>query len=180
MSKKEVAQLLAVLKEYFPRDFVSTDLITKVEAWYMILKDYDYTLMQNAMLSFVSADTNGFMPTIGQLIEKAKKITGSNELTENEAWDMVYKAICNSAYNSAQEFEKLPSSVKRAVGSHEMLKSWSQLDTDEVQTVIQSNFMRSYKSASKQEKEHEMLPENVKKFTLELANKMDMKYLEGC
>jgi hypothetical protein len=48
MNKKETAQILAILREYYPRDFVSTDLQTKVEAWYLILKDYDYTLTQNA------------------------------------------------------------------------------------------------------------------------------------
>ena len=91
---------------------------------------------------------------------------------------MVYKAICNSAYNSVEEFNKLPVEIQRAVGSAEMLKAWSLLDIEQVQTVIQSNVMRSYKVASKQKKEYEVLPENVKKFTLELASKKDLKLLE--
>ena len=179
MDKKQIAEILTILKVSFPNmynnDIPVNDIIN---VWYVALKDYDFELIKMAVNSIII--TNKFPPTIADIVEKVNLITKPNQLTENEAWDMVYKAICNSAYNSAQEFKKLPSSVKRAVGSHEMLKSWSQLPTDEVQTVIQSNFMRSYKSASKQEKEHEMLPENVKKFTLELANKMDMKYLEGC
>ena len=52
-----------------------------------------------------------------------------------------------------------------------------QLDIEQVQTVIQSNVMRSYKVASKQKKEYDVLPENVKKFTLELSNKKDLKLL---
>ena len=91
---------------------------------------------------------------------------------------MVYKAICNSAYNSVEEFNKLPVEIQRAVGSADMLKSWSQLDIEQVQTVIQSNVMRSYKVASKQKKEYDVLPENVKKFTLELMDKKDLKLLE--
>ena len=90
---------------------------------------------------------------------------------------MVYKAICNSAYNSVEEFNKLPIEIQRAIGSADMLKSWSQLDIEQVQTVIQSNVMRSYKVASKQKKEYDVLPENVKKFTLELSNKKDLKLL---
>ena len=91
---------------------------------------------------------------------------------------MVYKAICNSAYNSVEEFNKLPVEIQRAVGSAEMLKAWSLLDIEQVQTVIQSNVMRSYKVASKQKKEYDVLPENVKKFTLELMDKKDLKLLE--
>lgn len=176
MDKKQTAEILTILKIAFPNmynnDLPINDIIS---VWYSALKNYDFELVKMAVNSIIV--TNKFTPTIADITEKINLITKPNELTENEAWDMVYKAICNSAYNSAQEFDKLPSSVKRAVGSHEMLKSWSQLDTDEIQTVIQSNFMRSYKSASKQQKEYDALPDNVKKFTLELVNKMDMKYL---
>ena len=171
MNKKETAQIIATLKEYYPKDFASTDLVTKVEAWYLVLKDYDYYTIQNAVISFVAKDTKG------QLIEQANNIIKEQEKTELEAWEMVYKAICNSAYNSVEEFNKLPVEIQRAVGSADMLKSWSQLDIEQVQTVIQSNVMRSYKVASKQKKEYDVLPENVKKFTLELSNKKDLKLL---
>jgi hypothetical protein len=177
MNKKETAQIIATLKEYYPKDFTSTDLVTKVEAWYLVLKDYDYYVIQNAVISFVAKDTKGFPPVVGQLIDQATSISKEQEKTELEAWEMVYKAICNSAYNSAEEFNKLPSEIQRAVGSADMLKSWSQLDIEQVQTVIQSNVMRSYKVASKQKKEYDVLPENVKKFTLELADKKDLKLL---
>lgn len=157
MNKREVAQILAILKEYYPRDFVNSDLQTKVEAWYLILQDYDYKLTQNAVISFVSSDLNGFMPSVGQIVDKINKLTNKNQLTENEAWNLVYKALGNSTYNSVQEFDKLPKEVQRSVGSPDMLRSWSQLELDEIQTVIQSNFMRSFKTASKQIKEYDLL-----------------------
>lgn len=179
MNKKETAQILAILKEYYPREFVNTDMVAKVEAWYMILKDYDYVIMQNAVMSYVTTDTKGFMPVIGQLIEKVNTISGKKEMTEQEAWQLVYKALCNSAYNSVEEFNKLPPVVQRAVGSAEMLKNWSQLDIDEVQTVIQSNVMRSFKTANKQEKEVESLPKSVKEVVEQLANSKNIKQIGG-
>lgn len=178
MTKKEVAQIIYILKEYYPRDFESTDLETRVTAWHLILQEYDYTLVQNAVVAFVSNDTEGFMPTVGQIIEKIKKMTNTkNEMTEVEAWAMVYKAICNSAYNSAEEFDKLPDTVKRAVGNPDVLKSWAMLSLDEVNTVIQSNFMRSYKSATIQKKEYDALPTATKDFTRQLADKMSIGLL---
>lgn len=178
MNKKETAQILAILREYYPRDFVSTDLQTKVEAWYLILKDYDYTLTQNAVLAFVTSDTEGFMPTLGQIIAKIKSLSNpKGDMTEVEAWALVYKAICNSAYNSVEEFEKLPDVVKRAVGNADVLKSWSMLNTDEVNTVIQSNFMRSYKSSNFQQKEIDVLPSSTKQYVNQLADKMNVGLL---
>lgn len=178
MTKKEVAQIIYILKEYYPRDLESTNLETKVEAWYLILKDYDYKLVQNAVVAFVSSDTKGFMPSVGQLVEKIKQLANPEiEMTEAEAWGKVYKAICNSAYNSVSEFEKLPEPIKRAIGSPEVLKSWSQVNIDEVNTVIQSNFMRSYKNATTQQKEYEALPSATKDFTKQLADKMSMGLL---
>lgn len=177
MNKKEVAQILAILKEYYPKDFVSTDLQTKVEAWHLILQDYDFKLTQSAVVSFVSSDINGFMPSVGQIVDKINKLTAKKQLTENEAWDMIYKAICNSAYNSVEEFNKLPLEIQRAIGSPNMLKSWAMVDLDEVNTVIQSNVMRSFKTAQKQQKEYDALPQNIKKYTQTLANNFDMKLL---
>lgn len=178
MNKKETAQILAILREYYPRDFVSTDLQTKVEAWYLILKDYDYILTQNAVLAFVTSDTEGFMPTLGQIIAKIKSLSNpKGDMTEVEAWALVYKAICNSAYNSVEEFEKLPDVVKRAVGNADVLKSWSMLNTDEVNTVIQSNFMRSYKSSNFQQKEIDVLPNSTKQYVNQLADKMNVGLL---
>lgn len=178
MNKKETAQILAILREYYPRDFVSTDLQTKVEAWYLILKDYDYTLTQNAVLAFVTSDTEGFMPTLGQIIAKIKSLSNpKGDMTEVEAWALVYKAICNSAYSSVEEFEKLPDVVKRAVGNADVLKSWSMLNTDEVNTVIQSNFMRSYKSSNFHQKEIDVLPNSTKQYVNQLADKMNVGLL---
>lgn len=178
MTKKETAQIIYILKEYYPRDFESTDLETKVTAWHLVLADYDYKLVQNAVVAFVSNDTKGFMPSVGQLVEKIKQLANPEiEMTEAEAWGKVYKAICNSAYNSVSEFGKLPEPIKRAIGSPEVLKSWSQVNIEEVNTVIQSNFMRSYKNATTQQKEYEALPSATKDFTKQLANKMSMGLL---
>lgn len=166
MNKKETAQIIAILKEYYPRDFESTNIQTKVEAWYLALKDYEYTVAQKAVIAFATSDTKGFAPVVGQIIHKIKSFyPQTREITESEAWDMVYKAICNSNYNAAEEFNRLPKRVQRAVGSSEMLKSWAMLGIDEVNTVIQSNVMRSFKVAQAQEKEFEALPQAIKEFT---------------
>lgn len=164
MTKQETAKLIAMLKEYYPRDYESTDIMSRVNAWHMILQDYDYKEATAALLAFVSTDTKGFSPTVGQLIDKMQWMRGSDELTEGEAWTLVSRATRNGAYRSVEEFERLPEQVQRVVGNPAMLKAWSQLPTEEVETVIQSNFMRSYRARVKSDKEFEAIPMNVKTY----------------
>lgn len=71
MTKKETAQILFLLKEYYPNSIESSSLENRVNAWYLVLKDHDYQTIQAAMVAFVATDTKGFMPSVGQLLEKA-------------------------------------------------------------------------------------------------------------
>ena len=176
MTKQETAKLIAMLKEYYPRDYESTDIMSRVNAWHMILQDYDYKEATAALLAFVATDLKGFAPTVGQIIEKIQLIKGSaNELTEGEAWALVSRATRNGAYKSEEEFNRLPEQVKQVVGSPAMIMAWSQLPAEEVETVIQSNFMRSYRARLKNHKEHEALPGNVKVLIEENVRKLGIK-----
>ena len=100
------------------------------------------------------------------------KLNGPKELTEGEAWGTVRKALKNSLYSSIDEFNALPEVVRYAVGSPEMLKSWAQVPLDELETVIQSNFMRTFRAKSANIKEIKLLPQAVRE-------KMDQVMIEG-
>ena len=100
------------------------------------------------------------------------KLNGPRELTKGEAWGTVRKALKNSLYSSVDEFNALPEVVRYAVGSPEMLKSWAQVPLDELETVIQSNFMRTFRAKSANIKEIKLLPQAVRE-------KMDQVMLEG-
>lgn len=181
MTKQETAKLIAMLKEYYPRDYESTDIMSRVNAWHMILQDYDYKNATAALLAFVSTDTKGFAPVVGQILEKIQLIKGSaNELTEGEAWALVSRATRNGAYKSEEEFNRLPEQVKQVVGSPAMIKAWSQLPVEEVETVIQSNFMRSYRARIRNDREFKALPSNVRTFIADNMEKLrieDNRYL---
>jgi hypothetical protein len=98
-------------------------------------------------------------------------------MTELEAWELVSKATRNSTYNSAQEFAKLPPVVQRLVGSHMQLKEWAAMDAETLQSVVASNFQRSYKVRAKNEREYLALPENVKTYMASIAEGMKMPAL---
>ena len=76
----------------------------------------------------------------------------------DKAWNLVFKALGDSIHNSKAEFDKLPPEVQAGVGSHEQLRTWATMNTDELQTVVASNFKRGYTTRVKEIKEYEKLP----------------------
>jgi predicted small lipoprotein YifL len=104
-------------------------------------------------------------------------VTQPEEMTEQEAWALVSKAIRNSAYNSAEEFAKLPPVVQRLVGSPSQLREWGQMDSDTVNSVVASNFQRSYRARAKNERDYLALPSSVKSYMAALADGMKMPEL---
>ena len=78
------------------------------------------------------------------------------------AWALVSRALRNGTYGAEEEFNKLPDDVKRAVGSPEQLHNWATTDEKTVETVIQSNFMRTYRTVIERKNQTAMLPESIK------------------
>ena len=85
---------------------------------------------------------------------------------------MVAKACRNGLYGYKTEFEKLPETVQRAVGKAEQLRDWAEIDTDTLNTVVASNFQRSYRIMQQRAKDDAMLPPGVKTMIGALADRM--------
>ena len=73
-----------------------------------------------------------------------------------------------------EEFEKLPDVIQRSIGGPEQLKAWAQMDAATVESVVASNFMRTFKAKRKQQKELEMMPTEVKNYMAAVADKMQI------
>ena len=115
-----------------------------VAIWYDLLKDISYPIAAASLKRHMQ--TSNKLPTISDLRGGALKMTQNAALSDGEAWGLVSKAIRNSGYNSKAEFDALPAVIQKAVGSAEILHNWSQTDVASVETVIQSQFLRSYRA----------------------------------
>lgn len=166
MRFEEVKNILTILRINYPhsfKDLSKEDGEAYLNLWAEAFKEDDTELVASAVKSIIYGDKREFAPNIGQVKNRmAELLNTGNEISEQEAWNMVYKAVCRSIHDSEKEFAKLPATVQRVVGSPNMLKEWAMSNTDEVNTVIASNFMRSYKARAKAEKEEMLLPNEIK------------------
>lgn len=162
MTQQETNKILALMVEVYPKFNEGRNPQLTSKLWSTLFADEPYEWVEKAFMAFVATDTKGFPPTPGAIKEKIQQLTGKEEQTELEAWGILLKAISNGIYGSKTEFDKLPRDIQEIVGCPEQLHEWAMLDADEVNTVIASNFQRSYRARKESRKMFGLLPESLK------------------
>lgn len=176
MTRDEVLKIIFVIKTTYPEiysKFSAEDFKGMTDVWEAVLSGFPYQRISLGLQAYLTSDISGFPPKPAQLIRLSQK--GKNVLSSNEAWALVFKAICNSGYNSEEEFAKLPELCQKAIGSAASLKELSQMDIKTVQSVEGSHFKRNYETLQKREEEYLKIPENVR-LNIEA---LDQKLLEA-
>ena len=180
MTKKEMAEIIAIMQANYPDDFRGMSdkaMNGKINLWFMQFRDDDYKEVLAAVMAHIATDTGRWMPPVGVIKAKLTEIRLPEELTPQEAWELVSKATRNSTYNSGEEFDKLPPVVQRLVGSPMQLKEWAAMESDTLQSVVGSNFQRSYKVRAAKEREFLALPSAVQQAMTQIAAGMKMPEL---
>lgn len=176
MTREETIKILSVLRGAYPafyRDITKQEAESTIALWESMFDEEPYELVAAAVKAFISGDGKGFPPAIGQIKERIRLITAPEEMTEQEAWSLVSKALRNSTYGSEEEFAKLPPEVQAVVHDPGQLRQWAMSPADEVETVIASNFMRSFRAKQKVSKEYMALPTSVKQLMISAGYRKD-------
>ena len=160
MTREETVKIIRIMVDSYP-NYKPNDISETVDVWQMMLSDYDYNLVAMALKAYILSDTSGFAPSIGQLINKLHEVQSPQELNEMEAWLLVGKALRNGTYGAVEEFNKLPPLVQKAVGSPDNLRNWAQTDSESIENVVQSNFMRTYRTVVNRAKEYRKMPKDI-------------------
>lgn len=161
MTKAETAKLLAVLQLNYPENFRGkSDAVidAMVNLWHSVFERDSYQLVQAAVMAYIQTSTDRFMPNVGLIREQIRKLTAPDGMSEAEAWGLVKNALRNGLYGYHEEYAKLPSVVQRCLGSENTIREWAMMGTDELDSVVASNFQRSFRAISKSEEEWAKLP----------------------
>ena len=161
MTVKDSRKLIAVFMVTYP-NYKPIDIELAATVWADATEEYSYEQVNMALKAYMKSSTSGFAPTPGQLIDKIHFITQPPDLNETEAWSLVSNAIRRSAYDSAEEYAKLPPLVQKAVGLPSQLRTWA-IDEEYNEQVVSSNFMRAYRAEVAREKEVSKMPAKVRK-----------------
>jgi hypothetical protein len=180
MTIEETLMILAVLKAAYPHAFkgmTRKDGEAMAQLWLRQFETESYAEVDAAVNALIATRTAGYTPTIGEVKEQIQRIRKKDDLDELAAWALVSKACSNGIYGYKEEFAKLPPDVQRAVGAPEQLREWAQMDVETVQSVVASNFQRSYRTTVARQRDFEKLPASVQNVVLQISG--NMKMLEG-
>jgi len=174
MTFDETLKIFAVLKANYSNFFKNMSRIdaeAMVNLWCEMFSDVAYEIVGTAVKTYIASDITGYPPNVGQINAHIRTLTQKEQMSEQEATLLLMKAIRNGLYGAKEEFEKLPPILKRLAGSPEQLRVWASMGEDEVQTVVASNLMRSYRAIAKKEEVQQTLPSSIKALLEQASDK---------
>ena len=175
MDRLETADILAVLKAAYPQFYNglgAKDANRIVDLWAEMFKDEPVTVVALAVKAMIASRTSTFPPNIGEVKAQIAKMRTPRGMTAVEAWTLVYRAISNSCYCAREEYDRLPPTIQRLVGSPNQLREWGMMDSETVQSVVASNFQRSYTVRVKSDREYMALPSDIKQMISGVAQQL--------
>ena len=180
MNRIDTIKLMTVLQTAYPQFYAKKsdeEMNDAINLYMSMFEDEPAELVAMAVKALIKTRTSTWPPSIGEINEKIMQITQPEEMTEQEAWTLVRGALRVHPWDARAEFDKLPPVIQRLVGAPSQLQEWAQMDSDAVNSVIASNFQRSYRARAKNERDYLALPSSVKSYMAALADGMKMPEL---
>lgn len=191
MTREETLKVLSVLNAYYPNDFKHTlgkteeakrtrNAVTNI--WVKQFENNTYEEVSNAIHVHIANDAYGKAPTIGNIKSYLQK-TQNVYMTPIEAWNILSNAVCHSS-NMEEAYERLPREIQVCVTPEQMYTWAFETDSKTFETVISSNFQRSFSAKQQYMSQMDNVPDVVKiSLRGEKMKKLDsrqeeIKYLE--
>lgn len=182
MTKQETVQILTLLsgnyESFAKRTQTDEQVKIMVHTWYECLGDLDYNIvLQSVKKTIISSE---YPPTIHEVRKNAIELLNpSNKRTPIEAWNEAVSMMSNGIYMTEDQFNQASPDVKKFFGNVRQVREMAQMDSDTVNSVIKGQFLKQYEIIQAREQERKLLPEQMQNMIGQLANKMDVKQLEG-
>lgn len=164
MTRQETGIIMDILTTAYPAFYNgrnAPDMRMTVNLWAEMFAEDDVKIVAAAVKALIATDDKGFPPHIGAVKGRIRQISNPDEMTEQEAWTHIAKALRNSSYNAEEEFSKLPPILQDVVHAPQQLREWARMDEATVQSVVASNLQRSFRAKAQSGRDFEALPKDV-------------------
>lgn len=157
MNLEETKKILTVIQTAYPTYKVER-MEDTLKLWTMMLKDFTYKQVSLSLQVYIY--NNKFPPTISDI---AKGIS-ENETQDTENFEKAWVKVLNACKHTYTEsyWEKLPERIKKCT-SVQSLREWALMDSQVVNTVVKSNWIKAYQQVIEREKKYDALPSPVLK-----------------
>ncbi len=160
MNRDECKKLLMVINSTYPSFKVDNPTET-LNMWSEFLADYEYEYIMQGLKIYVATSGSDYAPSISRLIGMARKPQELAQADEVSLWREVRPLISRGIYHAEEDFETLSPMAKRLVGDAGQLREWAMLESEVIDSVIQSNFKNRVATMQKRDTEFNAMPIEV-------------------
>lgn len=179
MTSSDARKILAILATEYPEAYKTVDVNAKVALWSTMFADDDPQDVAMAVRAYIATDTKGFAPKVGQIKAEIVKAQTAGAPSAVDTWNHIRRAISNSGYHAAEEYERLSPAERMLVGSPRQLYDWSQMDVETLDSVVASNVQRAYRGLLESERYKMALPAAVSERLEALADRAVRRLTDG-
>lgn len=160
MNRQETQKILAVIAATYP-NYHPESKSAAVDAWTMAFADVPYEQVSQGLAMYMRTERTGFAPSPGQIMGQLDAARRAAIPAAGEAWNLVARAMRNSAYHAADEFARLPESVQRVIGSPTDLREMAMSDESRI-TTYRAQFTKAYECEINRQSWANSLPESIR------------------
>lgn len=180
MNKAETVQVITLLAGNYDsiakKDTTQKQLM--INTWQECLGDLDYRLVLQAVKKTIIESP--YPPTIHDIRKNAiEMVNPDTTRTAIEAWNEAYGMISSGLYMTEEQFNEHSPEVKKFFGNVRQVKELAKTEANTVNTVTKGQFLKQYEIIAERKKQQKLLPEQMQNMIGQLAEKMDIKRLEG-
>lgn len=165
MNEIETMKIIAMLETNWQP---MKDQEAAYELWASAFEDEPFELVRAAVMALIQTDPGEFRPTVAKVRRKMHDLLYGRRISEAEAWQLV-KGCLHEAQSEPETlggarraWKRLPEDIQKLVTPRQLL-DWNSVETGTLDTVIQSNFMRSYRDVTDRRYEKEAIPPTLGK-----------------
>ena len=154
MNVAEANKLLLLIDAAYPKylDKVTpTKMRGMANMWSLVLENFSLQEAERGLESYVATDTTGFAPSPGQIIARIRAFNHEASMSAEEAWRVVELAVQHALRDAQETYNTFPDAIKMAIGSPGALRDMAMLDTQQLETVEHSQFIRAYNTIQQRE-----------------------------
>lgn len=174
MTEVEALKVLGYIEDAYPTGRQAQEargMAAKASVWADMLQEYPASVVLAAVKTFIASSGSPFPPTISQIIQTIRELqsyTIKAAIDSSEAWTLVLKAMNNPIDKIGTEYDKLPDSVKKALGGTrsegtDNLINWGRGDSRTLEAVIGPMFRKRYERQEARREQWARIPARIQK-----------------
>ena len=171
MTRDECKKLLMVIDATYP-SFKVENATETLNMWHSFLEDYSYEQIMQGLKIYVASSGSDFAPSISKLISMSRKPNELTQVDEGAIWREIRPCIRRGIYHAEEDFEKLSPMAKKVVGQPSQLREWAMLESEVIDSVIQSNMKSRIKDIQRRDLEISAMPIEIQTM---IQNTIEMK-----